>query len=457
MHHESLAAMEEPIAAAPPSPIARQQRISSLDVLRGVAVLGILLMNIVGFGMPHWCYDNPGVVEGDAQGANLWTWIITTMVFEGTMRAMFSMLFGAGVILLTSRLELRWRATAEPGALTVADVYYRRNLWLIVFGMLHTYGLLWLGDVLYLYGLVGLFLYPFRRMSPRGLVLMALLMFVVVEAHYQIQRHHILTLSAKATEAQIAQVAGAALSPEQRDDIDAWQSECDDIKPPAEDVREEIEWMRRGYANLFVGLAPISAEIESEEVYEHLFWDAAGMMFLGMALLKLGVLSGERSRATYAAMLAIGYAIGLGVNARETLIMFHGDFEPEAITRAQLTYDVGRIAMVFGHIGLIMLILKSGLLRGLMTRLAACGQMALTNYLTQSLLCGFIFNGYGLARYGEFQRWQLYLVVAGVWLAQLFISPVWLSHFQFGPAEWLWRSLTYWKRQPMRRMRPHSA
>ena len=128
-----------PIPQAGPAPVTRPQRLASLDALRGVAVLGILLMNIVGFGLPHWAYDDP-TVAGGATGLNLATWITTSMLFEGTMRAMFSLLFGAGVVLLTSRLEARVSAT--PGPLSPADIYFRRNMWLIVFGIVHSYLLL---------------------------------------------------------------------------------------------------------------------------------------------------------------------------------------------------------------------------------------------------------------------------------------------------------------------------
>ena len=104
-----------------------------------------------------------------------------------------------------------------------------------------------------------------------------------------------------------------------------------------------------------------------------------------------------------------------------------------------------------GHIGLFMLLFMRGSLAGTFKRLAAVGQMALTNYLMASVLCGLVFHGYGLSLYGELDRWQLYLVVLGVWIVQLTISPIWLRYFHFGPVEWLWRSLTYWRRQPMRR------
>lgn len=455
MSGESQAATESPadlptVSAELPGPVARPQRISSLDVLRGVAVLGILMMNIVFWAMPGICYEDPGVVKGDAQGANLWAWIITTMFFEGTFRTLFSMLFGAGVILLTSRLEARM-TEREPGGLTVADIYYRRNIWLIVFGAFHAYVMLWIGDVLYIYGLVGLVLYPFRRMSPAKLVAMAILMLAIVDATYQYESWHTRRLSADAAFVQAIEAGGGDLTAQDQRTLEQWKQKVAERKPGEAAIARRIARGQDDYITTFLRQAPTAAYFESKLTYKNMFWDAAGMMFLGMALMKLGVLSGARSTRTYSTMLIVGYAIGLTVNAYETWSVVHASFSIESMASAWVTYDIGRLSMTIGHIGAIMLVIRSGALAWLVARLAACGQMALTNYLMQSVMCGLIFNGYGLAQFGQWQRWQLYLVVAGVWIVQLLWSPWWLRRFQFGPAEWLWRSLTYWKRQPMLR------
>jgi len=464
MSDESLAAMESqdgpppPIATTAlmpesPGPVSRPQRISSLDVLRGVAVLGILMMNIVFWAMPGICYEDPGVVKGDAQGANLWAWIVTTMFFEGTFRTLFSMLFGAGVILLTSRLEARMNER-EPGGLTVADIYYRRNIWLIVFGAFHAYVMLWIGDILYIYGLVGLVLYPFRRQSPAKLAAMAILMLAIVDATYQYESWHTRRLSADAAFVQAIEAGGGELTTEDQRTLEQWKQKVAERKPGEAAIARRIARGHDGYVATFVRQAPTAAYFESKLTYRNMFWDAAGMMFLGMALMKLGVLSGNRSNRAYWMMLMAGYAFGLAVNSFETWSVIRADFSIESMAFAWTTYDIGRLAMTIGHIGAIMLVIRSGALAWLIARLAACGQMALTNYLMQSVICGLIFNGYGLAQFGQWQRWQLYLAVAGVWIVQLLWSPWWLRHFQFGPAEWLWRSLTYWKCQPMRHINP---
>lgn len=110
----------------------------------------------------------------------------------------------------------------------------------------------------------------------------------------------------------------------------------------------------------------------------------------------------------------------------------------------------GGLLVALGHAGLVMLVFQAGLLTWLTTRLAAVGRMALSNYLFDSLFCTFLFYGYGISLYGMVPRWGLVLIVLGIWGFQLLMSPIWLQHHRFGPAEWLWRSLTYWKPQPMR-------
>ncbi|HKQ81113.1 MAG TPA: hypothetical protein VJS42_02870, partial [Steroidobacteraceae bacterium] len=147
------------------SPTQGRERIASLDVIRGVAVLGILLINITAFGLPLQAYSDPSVYGG-AEGANLWTWIITAMLFEGTQRGLFTVLFGASAILFTKRME----ASQHPDA---TDLYFRRNLWLVVFGLVHGFLLLWFGEILFAYGVLALFIYAFRKAAPSTLLLIA--------------------------------------------------------------------------------------------------------------------------------------------------------------------------------------------------------------------------------------------------------------------------------------------
>jgi uncharacterized protein len=426
------------------SPITSADRISSLDVIRGVALFGILLMNIVGFGLPM-AYENPNNFGG-AEGLNLFAWQVNALFFEGTMRGLFSVLFGASIVLMTSRAE------ARDSSIKVADIYFRRNLWLIVFGIVHAWLLLWTGDILYIYGIAGLFLFVFRKVSPRNLVILGVLVLaslVLKDTHEYVQ------ISAMYEESRSAQTLldkGDEISEEQQDAIDAWQEEVDGSKPTQEEIDELIAGKKGGY---FTNIATNAERIVSQQsylLYMYTFWDATGMMLIGMALLKLGILDAKRSSRFYLSMMAVGYGIGGAVNAYEINLLLNSNFGVLAAAQSYFTYDVGRLPVTLGHVGLVMLICRNGWLTWLTSRIAAVGRMALTSYVTHTVICAFIFFGIGFAMYGELQRYQLYYVVFGIWIFQLIVSPIWLQYYRFGPLEWLWRSLTYNRRQPMKRV-----
>jgi uncharacterized protein len=428
-------------------PTRGRDRILSLDVIRGVALFGILLMNITMFGLPR-AYSDP-TVYGGATGANLWAWIITTVGFEGTQRALFSILFGAGLVLLTSRLE----AAGRPDA---ADIYYRRALWLIVAGVIHAYLLLWIGEILYFYGLIALFLYAFRKLSARALFAIAA-GGLVVNAGWSVLDSYAATQKwQKAQAAQAVLDGGGELTEKQQGDVDAWEDLVAESKPPQARLDASIEAHQGSYVDVLVFQAPAVARSESWTTYRY-FFDGFSLMLIGMALFKLGVLTLKQPSRVYWTMVLVGYPLGLAVNLYELDIVLDGEFSVLSFLRSSWTYDVGRLAMTAGHLGVLLLFCRSGWLQWLQRGLAAVGRMALTSYVSQSIICAFVFYGFGLGLYGELERYQLYYVVAAIWLFQLIVSPIWLKHYRFGPIEWLWRTLTYLERQPLRRRGKHTA
>ena len=414
------------------------QRIEALDFVRGVALFGILLMNIVGFGLPN-AYTNIANAGG-ATGANLWSWIITQVGFEGTQRALFSMLFGASVILLTSRLEASGRTDA-------ADIYFRRNLWLIGFGMINAFVFLWYGDILYAYGLTALFVFSFRKMAAKWLLAIGLATLILATAWSGYETAQLLDKHDAWEEAVAARASGATLSEAQRGAVAAWEEASGEFTSTPEETREAVAARTSGYAAAFVHVARINAYWQTWGTYRY-FFDIFGMVLIGMALFRMGVLTLERPTRLYAAMLVGGYGIGLAVNIAETRWIIDHQYSALAFAQANISYDLGRLAMTVGHLGALLLFVRSGTLGWLRRAFAAVGQMAVTNYLTHSLVCGFIFVGLGY--YGQLERYQLYFVVFAIWAAQLVASPIWLRHYRFGPVEWLWRYLTYLKRPPLR-------
>lgn len=424
------------------TPTSFNKRINSVDVIRGIALLGILLMNITGFGLSHAYFDP--TISGGATGLNLKAWWTTNMFFEGTMRGMFSMLFGAGIVLFTSRTE------STSNGVSVTDAYFRRLLWLFLFGVIHAYVLLWDGEILYPYAIVGMFAFAFRKLQPKHLVIAAILFLsastlLSVKDYFQTQDAY-----RQKTEAQVKKDAGQELTKKETKAIDDWDGRVKEQKPGEEVIKEDIAARDADYFSIVMYKAPINQFMQTSIMYRYFFWDIFAMMLFGMALLKNGILKAEKSNTYYLIMVIVGYSIGLTVNYLETSYMISNQFSILAKSVTDMSYDLGRICTTLGHIGLIMLFIKSNLLGFLKKSLAAVGQMAFTNYISQTLICNTIFLGFGFGLYGKLQRYELYYVVFGIWLFQLIISPIWLKYFRFGPLEWAWRSLTYWEKQPFK-------
>jgi uncharacterized protein len=429
-----------PIHAASGQPSApAQHRIETLDFIRGVALCGILLMNITGFGLAD-AYVNPAN-SGGATGINLWTWIITEVGFEGTQRALFSMLFGASIILLTSRLE-------AGGRTDVGDIYARRNLWLIGFGLVNSWILLWDGDILYSYGVIALFVFPFRKLSPRRLILCGLFSMALLALWNGYDTSVTLAKHDAYRAAVAARGRGARLTTAQTEAIKAWEEEREHFKSPPQEIRDDIAQHRAGYFSTQRAVARGIMFWQSRGLYRY-FFDMFSMILIGMGLYRLGVLTLEWPARLYWTMLALGYGVGITANVIEVRWIMGHQFSAIAFAQTAVSYDLGRLAMTVGHLGALLLFARSGALGWLRRAFAAVGQMAVTNYLTHSLVGLILFTGLGW--FGALERHQLYYIVFAIWAAQLVISPIWLRHFRFGPVEWLWRSLTYMKRQPMRR------
>lgn len=435
------------------APTQRAERIGMLDTTRGIAVLGILLMNIVGFGLPE-AYEDP-TNWGGHEGADLLAWRINALFFEGTMRGLFTLLFGAGALLFLQR-QARHDAQAKRSRGGTA-LYFRRTVLLILFGLINAYLFLWEGDILFYYGVTGLFLYFFRNLRTPALIAIGLVVLSVPTIMNLMDRIEYDDVRTRAEAAMNLQESGAMLTDEQLNAIDDFNDEHADHKPAREEMERAIERIKAGYFSAFRYLKSRTFYFETTFFIRYGFAECLGMMLIGMALLKLGILSGSAKRSTYMTMMIAGYAVGLGVNAWEVRTLETSGFSVHAIVDTYVTYDVGRVPMTLAHLGLIGWLWQTPVLMTAKRVLARVGQMALTNYLTQSILCGLLFTGAGLGLFGQFQRHELYYFVIAIWGLQLFWSPWWLTRFQFGPVEWLWRSLTYGRRQPMRIASPSTA
>jgi uncharacterized protein len=409
--------------ADPPAPrsgpIGGAERIASIDVLRGVAVLGILVMNVRDFAMPLRAFDDPAFPDGFTW-ANFVAWAGTNLVFQDKMIAIFSMLFGAGILVFTDRAASR----AAP----VAGLYYRRLLWLLAFGIVHAYGL-WFGDILTTYAVCGMILFPLRRLSPRALFAAALVFLSVA----------VLFRQWPAIYDRVASVVFGKLH--------------ERTSPPMSAAAA----YHGSWLDLFRWRAWLNWYWHVEGALGYDLWRCSAFMTAGMAMMKLGVFDASRSARFYGRMMAFGYGIGLPLAAfavREQIaehelmadrfgVASWAPWEATAMLLASATVSLG-------HVGLVMQVCRSGLFRRGRDVLAATGRMALTNYLGQTLVCVLVFDGWALGRWGRWGIASQLVLVAAISSVQLVASPLWLRWFRFGPMEWLWRSLTYWKRQPMR-------
>lgn len=427
-------------------PVKQSDRILSLDVMRGIVLFGILLMNINGFGLAY-SYSDP-TVSGGATGLNLYTWIMTNLFFEGTMRALFSLLFGVGMYIFLDRL------LKKGAGIKAADVYFRRLMWLLVFGLIHGYLLLWTGEILYQYALMGFLVYSFRSMAPKYLIITAVVLFSIGTLWNYTDYQKGKKWMAEVAEAQALLVKGEELSKELKAANDDWEKREAKISP--EGVEEYNEAMRKGYFSVVAHLAPENYEYDVNWPYQYDVWDVLSMMLIGIALFRWGILTAEKHISFYLLMAAVGYAIGLAINYYELKLVMDNNFSYLSFRQSNITYYWGRIFVAMGHVGLIMLFCKTPILAWLKNGLSAVGKMALTNYIMHSVICMIFFTGVGFGMFGRLERYELLYVVFSIWIFQFIVSPIWLRYFHYGPMEWLWRNLSYMKVHALRKGPPQT-
>jgi uncharacterized protein len=423
------------------APVTVSERIASIDVVRGFSLFGILVINIMVFGLPTMNIFNP-LIAGGFRGADFGFWWVSHMFFLQKFMTIFSLLFGAGIVLMCSRAESRGGSPRAP--------FYRRQLWLLAIGLLHAY-LLWVGDILFSYAVSGMIVYLFRRRSPRFLIILGLIVIMVGVPMMYGGGVFFEKLKSEASDSKEAEARGEELLPKQGRMLARWEEMRETFDPAPGELRYVVEIYRDGYLGIVKHRAP---QVLMGQTMRMLFlglWRVAGLMLLGMGLMKIGIFSAVRSKRFYSYGMLAGYGIGLPVVARGAQLLIEHRFDFIYSFKCGQHYNyIGSLFVSFAHVCLVMLVCRSGILCGLTKRLAAVGRMALTNYLVHTVVFTTIFFGYGFGLFARFSRFHLTWFVLAMWLAQIIYSPIWLRRFRFGPAEWLWRSLTYRRAQPMR-------
>lgn len=424
------------------APTAQKDRIAILDSLRGFAILGILMMNLPSFSLGYY---NPAV--NNETGINYYTWYIVNITADGTQRALFSMLFGAGVILFLAAKEKKL-----PGMLP-ANYYVRRMLWLIVFSLIDVFIFLWHGDILFDYACMGFILFAFRNLSPKKLLIAAFVCMLLMSARENRNLYLDKQTIAKGESIAAMDTTVNKLNLLQKEKIKNMEEFKEETSLPA--MRKRFEKakliMHSGYSEIYTFRS--NRYLDQIVNYTYLsLWDILQFMFIGMAFYKMGILTGNAKTKFYALLCVIGLGVGILIAYLRTQYITSLNYHWFEYAR-QIPFEWQNIDRTFrslGFFGLIMLLYKSGLFKWLFALMRPTGQMAFSNYLGQSLICAVIFYGIGFGLYGKVQRYEAYLIMAGIWIFQIVFSNIWLKYFRFGPFEWAWRSLTYWKNQPMK-------
>jgi uncharacterized protein len=407
----------------------RVGRIVTLDIVRGVAVMGILAMNIVAFAMVPAAYLNP-LAYGMESAADLASWVFSFVFVDGKMRGLFSFLFGASMLLV---IQL-----AQKAGESARRVTFRRQLWLLLFGMLH-YFLIWYGDILIGYALVGMVAWFFRNKAPRSLIRWGIgLLFV-----------QLLIMGGLAAFLQTlgAAIAAGTATPEM---VEQWAEFTREAAVPTAALLHE-------QTSLYLG--PWSGIVEHQLTEKALMplkfsfmfgWETLAYMLFGMAALKSGLLTGEWDNARYRRTALLCFGISVPVYLVLAALAYADGFSvPGLFTYAMAASVPIRPVMVVGYAALIILLTRRG--GWLVERIAAAGRAAFTNYLGTSIAMTGLFYGWGLGWFGSLSRIELWLVVFAMWGIMLAWSKPWLERFAYGPFEWLWRSLARWEVQPMRK------
>ncbi|MES2336595.1 MAG: DUF418 domain-containing protein [Pseudomonadota bacterium] len=404
-------------------------RILTLDTIRGVAVMGILLLNIVAFGLIEAAYMNPAA-QGGSSGLDLGVYLVNFVLFDGKMRGLFSFLFGASTLLVIDR------ATAKGDS--AAKVHYARMVWLLIFGLAHLW-LIWWGDILAHYALVGMIAYFFRNLRVKTLVIVAIVLLAV----------QWLILAGLAM--FVTALANGGMPGQSPQDVAASLAEFTNGfgVPSTGHIAQEMAVHLGSYPEVAWTRFVKNATAPFAFVFM-IGWETLGYMLLGMAGLKSGMLTGAWKRRRYIRWLAVSFGIGIPAYALIAAWLVRENFAMTAVVTGVMALSVPfRPLMIVGWASLIILLMRPG--GALTARIAAAGRMAFTNYLVTSIVCTTIFYGYGFALFGQLHRAQLYLVVLAIWGGMLLRSKPWLDRFNYGPFEWLWRSLARGSLQVLRR------
>jgi len=467
-------------------PPADSSRLFSLDVLRGFALFGILIISIWEFG--GFTTNEQLFYRNGTHGGNYKLMTVATVLFEGKMRALLSLVFGAGILLFLHKKEF-------PVNISRADAYIRRMMWLMGFGLVNAFILVWPGDILFHYGVMGILLFAFNRMKSKGFFIAAIICTLIYcgkqywsytedrndyrkyTTVIEVEKKFKADSTARAKRDSTIKAGGDTILPKgelekmkladslakkndtltkkQAEEKDKWEGTVKSLKYDSATTAANNKMMRASWNKVAYKLMPRTQQKESKWLYSIGIWDIGSLMFLGMALFSIGFFSARFTSSKYLLIalltLAAGFALAwYRIHLQSVKLVDYAKYIDKHSMPYNQFFPAERILLATGYASLLLWLLrmKLKLFTWLWKALAAAGQMALTNYIMQTILCTFFFYGYGFGYFGRLQQWELYFFVAEVVLVQIVFSVLWLRYYEMGPLEWLWRCLVYRKWLP---------
>ncbi|WP_369025880.1 DUF418 domain-containing protein [Qipengyuania sp. RANM35] len=429
---ESIDQMTADVANVPVQPSATlgDDRLVSLDFIRGIAVLGILFANITAFAHPFMVYVWPGAMPGGPTEGDRIVWLIQYVLIDHKMRGLFTLLFGAGMMLF---VEKAWAKGSGRG------LQFRRLVWLLLFGMIHYY-LIWFGDILQTYavwGMVALLCMKWRAktqflvgLSLYGLGTLA--MFGMIGSQYYLATH--------------PAVAEKRLSEKQKERM------RNAVPEILKEVSEDITLVRKSDYPAAVRHQVVEETGQNLVGIGFGLFETIGLILMGMGLYRFGFFSGELDRSEMRLWGWVGLGSGAAISAGLGIWAYASGF-PFFLTFFvfQGLFMIPRLLFTLGLAALLVVWSPKATQGWLGQRFVAAGRMAFSNYLGTSIIMLAIFPAWGLGLFGSMHRLALFAMVLAVWVAMLGWSKPWLERYRYGPLEWLWRCLTYWRIFPLRR------
>lgn len=408
-------------------PTQTTERIPSLDFLRGVAILGILFINIENFAYPDsWSPYKYGFNSSIDHSTRFWVYFIT----QGKFYTMFALLFGVGFYIFLERLE------KKDLGLKAMDIYSRRLLWLFIIGIAHAY-LIWDGDVLYHYAICGFLLFSFRSIKTKNIIWVVAILcsLQLVKTYEQTNR----TKQLYEDYLVASKTPEDSRSSEEKKTIENWHRKTE-VKTADTTL---VEAKKTTY---FIGLKETyeHAKVHAGLVYyQGLLFPSLIVMLIGIILYRSGIFSNYNVWKYYWPITLAVLAVGFIINYERYYHWTYAYFDPVVSIWKGWLFAFPKEILGIGYVLVLNGLYQKFFIQFKSKLITTVGKMALSNYIFQNTLMGFLFFGYGLAWYNQFSRFELLGLVGVIWVIQIVLSSAWMTKYNQGPLEALWKKLTY--------------